>query len=44
MSLRAVERLPLALGLGRRPLLELGQATSLLLDHLLTWREERADQ
>ena len=44
MGLRAVERLPLALSLGRRPLLELGQAAALLLDHLLTWRWEEERQ
>ena len=37
LALRAAERLPLALGLGHRPLLQLGQAAPLLLDHLLAW-------
>lgn len=37
VGLGAVERLPLALGLHRRSLLELGQAAALLLDHLMTW-------
>lgn len=45
MGLRAVESLPLTLSLGRRPLFELGQTATLLIDHLLTWREEEgADQ
>lgn len=43
VGLRAVERVPLVLRLGRRPLLELGQAATLLLDHLLTWREEEGE-
>lgn len=39
LGLRAVESLPLALGLGHRPLLQLRQAAALLLDHLLAWGE-----
>lgn len=44
MGLRAVQRLPLTLSFGRCPLFELGKATTLLLDHLLTCREEGTDQ
>lgn len=44
VGLRAVERLPLTLSLGRRSLFELGQTTALLFNHLLTWRKEGDDQ
>lgn len=39
-----MQRLPLTLSFGRCPLFELGKATTLLLDHLLTCREEGTDQ
>ena len=44
VGLRAVQRLPLTLSFGRCPLFELSKATTLLLDHLLTCREEGTDQ
>lgn len=44
VGLRAVERIPLALGLHCSPLLQLSQSPPLLLDHLMAWGwRERAD-